>query len=88
MPSFAGLVALLQQQNNLQDVRLIIGSLLGVVFSPLCTIYNTLKKEREKNRMRACLRAKYLNSMVFECHDITIVYDYIFYINPPTHISR
>jgi hypothetical protein len=51
MPSFAGLIAFLQEQNNLQDdnlqdVRLIIGSLLGAVFSPLCAVYNTPKKER------------------------------------------
>jgi hypothetical protein len=57
MPSFAGLIAFLQEQNNLQDVRLIIGSLLGAVFSPLCAVYNTPKKK--ENRLR-CHFAGYL----------------------------
>jgi hypothetical protein len=54
MPSFAELIAFLQEQNNLQDVRLIIGSLLGAVFSPLCTVYNTPKKERKPSEVSLC----------------------------------
>jgi hypothetical protein len=38
--------------------------------------------------IRACLGAKYLNTIIFECRDITMVYHGIFYINPPTHVWR
>jgi hypothetical protein len=32
--------------------------------------------------LRAYLGAKYLNTTIFKCHDITMIYYDIFYINP------
>jgi hypothetical protein len=32
------------------------------------------------------LGAKYLNTIIFKCYDITMIYHGIFYINPSTHV--